>query len=99
MKRCRKVPQLGDCSRPREFFRLAESFAIRIRKLLRRLRVQQKAWAVSGLMDDADIFCSLVETMSRRGCGVSAAEAIELSEVVDRLINLLVIEIDTLLMF
>ena len=99
MKQRRNVPRLGNCSRPREFFRLAQSYAIRIRKLLRRLRAAERAWSVSGLMDDADTFCDLIEKISRRGIGVSAEEAIELSEMVDRLIELLVIEINTLLMF
>ena len=83
--------------RPREFFRAAESSAIRIRKLLRSERISRRATKSSVAMDDAVALTISIEQIARYGQTLTAADATDLAGRLERLFDQLRSEVDSLL--
>lgn len=80
---------------PRKTLRAAEDYALRCRKALERM-VSRKTRA-SGRTDDAVAIALLIELLAHYGQKATAADAIEIAEYVDQLIDLLTAEIDAIL--
>lgn len=94
-----KCVRSGSAPKPREFFRVCESSAIRIRKLLRSERMRRRASGTSGSMDDAAALAMLIENLGRYGQTLAAADAMDLAERLERLFDQLRAEVDSLLAF
>ena len=78
---------------PTEFFCQAETQAIEIRRGIRQLPMARRA-SEPGFRDDVVQVSHLVEKLSRRGRTLPTAEAIELSEFVEILLDLLRQKVD-----
>ena len=91
------VVRPGGCPRPREFLRLVEDQANRIRKLLQAMRPVKSTSGSSGSTDDAVALAELVERLAHWGQGIAAVDAIDLAERVELLIDMLGAEVDGLL--
>lgn len=87
----------GRASTPREFFRACESGAIRIRKLLRSARMRRRRLGTSGLIDDAVALAELIERLAEFGQSLAAADAMDLAERLEHLLDQLRAEVDSLL--
>lgn len=81
---------------PREFLRAAESCANRIRKQLRDYESRGLV-SRSGKTDDAVNLAELIEHVARLGRAETAANAIDLAERIELLIEQLRAEIDAIL--
>ena len=82
--------------RPKEVFAEAEQLAIQFRKLLRTLG-QDKTAERSGSVSDAVKLCTTLERLARWGKGLTAEEAIDLTEDVLIIVDTLRVEVDALL--
>ena len=82
---------------PSEILRSAESSAVRIRKLVGAVRARREAAGSSGAMDDAQRLAELIERLAAYGQKVRAADAIQIADYVERLLDMLVGELDDIL--
>lgn len=92
-----KIVRSGSSLKPREFFRAVNDSAIRIRKLLQSARTRRGALGTSVAMDDAVALAMLIETFSRHGRTLIAAEAMDLAERLEPMFDQLRAEVDSLL--
>lgn len=81
--------------KPREFLRNAEARSVAVRRQLRQWK--RRFPDQSGSMDDAVALALLIEQLARKGRTATAAQATDIAEKVDLMIDLLGTEIDDLL--
>lgn len=86
----------GSSPSPREFFRDCESSAIRIRKLLRSARMRQSKMGTSGMKDDAVALAELIAKLAKLGQSLAVADAMDLAERLEYLLDQLRAEVDSL---
>ena len=89
--------QTGGFPSTSEVLRSAESGAIRIRKLLRTACDGGSAWGSSSAMHDALRLAQLIERLAAYGQKVRAADAIQIADYVERLLDVLLNELDHIL--
>ena len=90
-------PRPGPIRTPRDFLKYAEDYAVRIRKFLVDLRPCAGVTEPRPSKDDAFAIACLIEELSSKGKQADAADAIEIAERVELLIDALWSEIDALL--
>lgn len=84
--------------KPRELLGFAESYAIRVRRTLSDMDARGLPPGESGhSWRDAVELASLIEQLAKRGHSLAAAEATEIAEYVELLLDLLRAEINELL--
>ena len=89
--------QTGGFPGTSEVLRSAESGAIRIRKILRATLARESAWGSSSVMHDALRLAELIERLAAYGQKVRAAEAIQIRDYVERLLDVLLKKLDDIL--
>ena len=81
--------------KPRELLRNAEALSATVRKQLRQWK--RRFPDQSGSIDDAVALALLIEQLARKGRTATAAQATDIADKVDQLIDLIGTEIDDLL--
>ena len=69
--------------RPRAFFRHAEAFAVRMRKLLRRRRLMTVGRTQPASKDDVERRIALIEVLARHGRRLSAEDTMAVAELIE----------------
>jgi len=90
-------PRPGPIRTPRDFLKHAEDYAVRIRKLLADIRPSSRGSESRPSRDDAFAIASLIEELSSKGKRADAAEAVDIADRVELLIDALWAEIDAIL--
>ena len=89
--------QPGAFSRPCEFLRHTEKWAVRVRKVLKANRGRRDARKCSGLTDDAVRLLEAIEKIAAVSKDSTAAHAIKAVEAIDDLIVVLFPILDSIL--